>query len=520
MWGASRALAALRSVPPWLRLVPLVAALLVAAPRQAASAVLVPPGNINDDGLTNVVDVQCMILLVLAKAGGQPTPACLKVPPLDADINCDGVHNVIDVQALILLALKEPFSKALDNDGDGTVDACDPDDDNDGVLDGQDCKPKDAAIDCSESCCASHSRPSCNEPGVPDCVCSTDTYCCEVSWDALCIEQGSLFCGADCPGVCGDGACVVGETCGACPQDCGLCPTCGDGACDLSEGCLACPADCSACEGDCCAAGAPGCDDPGVTACVCAEDAFCCAIAWDEACVEAADGCGAGCAPTCGDGSCDGDESCATCAADCGGCPACGDGGCNGGESCASCSEDCGVCAGCGDGACGDGETCQGCAADCGPCTGDCCAPAEEPGCGDGAIAGCVCSLDAYCCEVAWDALCVHEGTGGCGLTCVDSCGDGSCTIGESCASCVDDCGACPATCGDGACDTDEDCIVCAADCGPCAGGCCDAHGGLGCSDPAVQDCVCGTDPWCCIGEWDALCVAVADGFCAAACVP
>jgi hypothetical protein len=51
-------------------------------------------------------------------------------------------------------------------------------------------------------------------------------------------------------------------------------------------------------------------------------------------------------APFCGDGSCNGDETCDTCTEDCGDCPIefCGDGSCNGGEDCSSCSEDCGTC--------------------------------------------------------------------------------------------------------------------------------------------------------------------------------
>jgi GH25 family lysozyme M1 (1,4-beta-N-acetylmuramidase) len=51
--------------------------------------------------------------------------------------------------------------------------------------------------------------------------------------------------------------------------------------------------------------------------------------------------------PSCGDGSCNGGETCATCEADCGSCtvgPSCGDGSCNGGETCATCETDCGPC--------------------------------------------------------------------------------------------------------------------------------------------------------------------------------
>ena len=82
--------------------------------------------------------------------------------------------------------------------------------------------------------------------------------------------------------------------------------------------------------------------------------------------------------PSCGDHTCKGDETCTTCALDCGQCPSCGDHTCNGetGESCFNCPEDCGVCpTNCGNGKCEmPGENCQNCAVDCGVC----------PGCGDG----------------------------------------------------------------------------------------------------------------------------------------
>jgi hypothetical protein len=49
----------------------------------------------------------------------------------------------------------------------------------------------------------------------------------------------------------------------------------------------------------------------------------------------------------------------------------CGDGTCNGGETCSTCPKDCGFCAMCGVGLCGAGQTCQTCPVGCGLCTGD-----------------------------------------------------------------------------------------------------------------------------------------------------
>ncbi|MBW2527765.1 MAG: hypothetical protein JRI23_26525 [Deltaproteobacteria bacterium] len=48
---------------------------------------------------------------------------------------------------------------------------------------------------------------------------------------------------------------------------------------------------------------------------------------------------------TCGDDTCDGPETCQSCADDCGACSTeCGDGTCEGSESCSSCASDCGTC--------------------------------------------------------------------------------------------------------------------------------------------------------------------------------
>jgi len=98
---------------------------------------------------------------------------------------------------------------------------------------------------------------------------------------------------------------------------------------------------------------------------------------------------------SCGDGTCNGAETCSTCPTDCGACTAvCGDGSCNGAETCSTCPIDCGQCVGyCGDGSCSGTETCSSCPADCGACTA--------------------------------------------------VCGDGTCNGAETCSTCPSDCGTC-----------------------------------------------------------------------------
>lgn len=109
-------------------------------------------------------------------------------------------------------------------------------------------------------------------------------------------------------------------------------------------------------------------------------------------CREGSPGCGfsfvyPGGAAMCGDGSCDADESCSSCEADCGACR-CGNDTCDPGEQCSSCEADCGACT-CGNETCDPGEGCSSCEADCGAC----------------------------------------------------ACGNGTCDPGESCNSCAEDCG-------------------------------------------------------------------------------
>ncbi|MFH1533039.1 MAG: CHAP domain-containing protein [Pseudomonadota bacterium] len=136
--------------------------------------------------------------------------------------------------------------------------------------------------------------------------------------------------------------------------------------------------------------------------------------------------------PSCGDGACNGGESCQSCSQDCGQC--CGNGACDNGETCQSCQGDCGAC--CGNGACDYGETCQSCEGDCGPC------------CGNGA-----CDYGETCQT--------------CEKDCGPCCGNGTCDsfIPEHCFNCAQDCGKC---CGNGSCDWGENCDSCAADCGVC----------------------------------------------------
>lgn len=186
----------------------------------------------------------------------------------------------------------------------------------------------------------------------------------------------------------------------------------------------------------------------------------------------------------CGDDICSADETCATCAVDCGNC--CGDGQCAGDETCARCAMDC---------ACPGDETCNAQTEACEACEPQCdgreCGP---DGCGQTCGA---CPDDVACvnglCEVACQPDCTGRtcGDDGCGGECGQCapgavctadgicgaapprCGDGMCTADEDCATCADDCGAC---CGNGVCGAGETCATCEQDCACAAGERCDAE--------------------------------------------
>jgi cysteine-rich repeat protein len=138
-------------------------------------------------------------------------------------------------------------------------------------------------------------------------VCAIDPFCCDVSWDRLCVAELEGRCDETCPAACGDTICGGDEDCASCPADCGECPACGNGRCEAGEDCGSCASDCGscpACTHDTCVAGPPlrpECDS--CTTAICAADAFCCTVSWDLLCVsEASSICGHTCGDACGDG--------------------------------------------------------------------------------------------------------------------------------------------------------------------------------------------------------------------------
>lgn len=106
-----------------------------------------PPGDVNGNGETNLVDTQCIIL---HSFGGEMF--CGDAG--DADLDCDGAVNTVDVMTSITLALGAPLDEQIDADQDGQHNDCDPDRDGDGFNNDRDPCPDDPSIawECLPSC--------------------------------------------------------------------------------------------------------------------------------------------------------------------------------------------------------------------------------------------------------------------------------------------------------------------------------------------------------------------------------
>lgn len=202
------------------------------------------------------------------------------------------------------------------------------------------------------------------------CLCEKDSECPtnHVCNAKLFNGRGLCECNSDACKNCGDGTCdaKAGENCETCPRDCG----CGVRKCF---------------EGKCVGTCGDGTCDPSEN----------CATCLDCKCPEGQECARGQCRTYCGNGTCDKGESCATCVLDCE-CPGsqrcvnqlcvgtCGDKTCDPNENCTTCKGDCGcdkgkVCLkgkcedpsnqkGCGDGTCNiaEGEGCDNCPKDCG----------------------------------------------------------------------------------------------------------------------------------------------------------
>ena len=262
--------------------------------------------------------------------------------------------------------------------------------------------------------------------GCGDCagtVCFYDSDCCNTAWDALCVIEANEFCSNIC-------ACAGGQPHGVCVQGVPLIDGCGD------------------------------CADA-----VCDHDSFCCNNGWDGFCVNEAN---QFCNNVCG---CAGGQPHSECVAGgplIDGCVDCANAVCFYEPSCCIFAWS-GVCVNKANLYCNNVCGCAGGQPHFECFTGG---PLID-GCGD--CADTVCYYDSYCCNNAWDGICVNKANQYCGNVC-------GCAGGQP-----------------------HD--VCAQG-GPLIDGCGDC-----------ADTVCFYDPYCCTSGWDAICVDEANNlFCAGIC--
>lgn len=165
---------------------------------------------------------------------------------------------------------------------------------------------------------------------------------------------------------------------------------------------------------------------------------------------------------------------------------------------------------------------------------GDCCSVHGGTGCDVAACQACVCGIDEPCCNLVWDPTCVAEASDEClsqcpctapptetpapsptpGGDCCSAHGGPDCND-NACAACV--CGLDPECC-NGVWDADcasEASVECALECA-CPGSepCCGAHDSVSCDDLRCKTCVCDLDPACCTDSWDQRCVDEASVDC------
>jgi hypothetical protein len=97
-------------------------------------------------------------------------------------------------------------------------------------FDDGDCEPSVPSNGCETS-----GTPGCGGCACEDCVCDEDSFCCNNSWDSLCVSACEIDCGGCPEAVCGDATCDATEDCTSCSEDCGACPEC-DAPIDCYDG--------------------------------------------------------------------------------------------------------------------------------------------------------------------------------------------------------------------------------------------------------------------------------------------
>jgi hypothetical protein len=399
---------------------------------------------------------------------------------------------------------------------------------------------KAAAGPCSEP----HDTPFCADEQCCNLVCDVRPYCCETAWDEGCVSIANAKCGGcGSPGT--GNCCIVHATpyCndgGCCESVCAVDPSCCSISWDLA--CTLLTLNQVACLDLGCTCGLlgpdetilscfeerrePGCSDSYCCQLICVRDPYCCFVAWDSVCVDAAnDNCTLnkaclnpvtglpvdgdcfvphetpGCnLPACCDTVCELDPSC--CEADSTGSELAWD------ETCAKIALK--FCIACGQ-----------------SFSGSCFETHGSPNCSDEQCCTSVCTIDPFCCFKEWDFACVSLAFANCDSP-QEACGlsPRSCWVPSYWTAGCSDAACCARICSQidpYCCDTRWD-AICAYQanfaCTPSfptqiGRESCEApHESPGCAVPDCMRGVCSVDPTCCTEQWDVRCVQIAAGVC------
>jgi hypothetical protein len=153
----------------------------------------------------------------------------------------------------------------------------------------------------ASDCCTPQgaAMPLCNDPTVVACVCGQDPFCCDTSWDGICVNAAISACGLEGCDTPPPVSCCVASNAPGCVDEptttnvCAMMPGCCTET--WTQACADAAIEAGFCDSnqDCCSPGlSAGCSDNAAMLCACPADPFCCSTQWDANCVVAAENCG------------------------------------------------------------------------------------------------------------------------------------------------------------------------------------------------------------------------------------
>jgi hypothetical protein len=293
------------------------------------------------------------------------------------------------------------------------------------------CEPGESfesCLDATSDCSIASNTPGCSDADCCTSVCSIDPACCVIGWDTTCVQTALDLC--DLAPSCGtsDNDCFLpgtGSGCSdelCCQQVCSFAPSCcqvewdqfcASVAVSICDGAPVEPSGCGISTNTCFTTSQnPGCADENCCEAICAVDPFCCNIAWDILCAQAAEA------------SCEGggQQPPSVCGSATNDCFEVGGPGCSSAACCQFvCAQDPLCCLVAWDALCVSAaeEFCVPAGqleSICGAATHGC-AEVGGPGCADADCCAAVCDFAPDCCMVAWDAMCVELASRSCSST-------------------------------------------------------------------------------------------------------